>query len=267
MYPDKLFLGLTFYDLFLMTGMLSALLLGDKLGQKRGFSVKLQKILLIATSCGLLFGLFGAVLFQAFYNFMDTGKFELNADTGMTFYGGLLLGAGIFLLIWFVIGKKVCKDEPKKHFKDVADIAACVIPLAHGFGRLGCFTAGCCHGKATDAWYGVAMDFAGGAKVVPVQLFEAIFLFALSAVLFTVFFKRREEKRFPLLPIYCVGYGVWRFFIEYARSDYRGESLLSFLTPSQLIAVILIIVGIVYFTLWYLIKNKKILKKDRQEDQ
>jgi prolipoprotein diacylglyceryltransferase len=46
-------------------------------------------------------------------------------------------------------------------------------------------------------------------------------------------------------PIYVIAYGVWRFVIEYARADYRGNTFVSFLTPSQLVAVVLMIAGLV----------------------
>ena len=173
----------------------------------------------------------------------------------MTFYGGLIFGVAAFLGIWFGVGHFYCpKNEPKEKFGALADMAACVIPLAHGFGRLGCFTAGCCHGAVTDKWYGVVMHTRDGLqKVVPVQLFEAIFLFALAGVLLWLFFKKfgKENKgRFPLLPIYCIGYGVWRFFIEFARADERGQTVVSFLSPSQLIAVLMVIAGGIYLFIW-----------------
>ena len=53
------------------------------------------------------------------------------------------------------------------------------------------------------------------------------------------------------MPLYCVGYGIWRFFIEFARADDRGNTFITFLTPSQLVAVLLIAVGVVYFLLWF----------------
>ena len=261
MYPYAVVFGLSLYEIFLVTGLVAALFLGDSMGMKRGLSVALQKTLIFATIIAMLGGFFGAVFFQALYNYGATGIFTINSTTGMTFYGGLIVGAGLFLAVWFGLGKVLCKsDEPKKKFGVVADIAACVIPMAHGFGRLGCFFAGCCHGAKTDAWYGVRMHTRNGWQtVVPIQLFEALFLFALSAVLFFIFFRNlKKEKQFPLLPIYCVVYGIWRFFIEYARADERGETIISFLSPSQLIAVVLFITGIAYFCVWYF----KIFKKD-----
>ena len=205
----------------------------------------------------MVVGFLGGILFQAVYHWIDTGKFTLKA--GMTFYGGLIFGAGTVLFCWFVLSKPFkVYDEAVAKFKDLANMAACLIPLAHGFGRLGCLFAGCCYGNKTSAWFGIEMQ---GVKRVPIQLFEALFLFALSALIFWLFFKQAKKgwKEIPLLPVYLIVYGVWRFFIEYARGDdvERGKTIIPFLSPSQLIAVILVVVGIGYFVVWQKMKKNK----------
>ena len=256
MFPDKIFLGMSLYDIFLTIGAVLALLIADSFATKRGFSVALQKGLLLAGVGAIIVGYGFAVLFQSVYSWIETGVFDL---VGATFYGGLIGGAGLFLLLWFFVLGRFCKDkdEPKKRFGELADIAGVVIPLAHGFGRLGCLFAGCCHGKITDAWYAVPMKLGGvWVNAVPVQLYEALFLFALSCAAWLLMKYRQGEKRIPLLPVYLTGYGVWRFFIEYARADNRGETILSFLTPSQLTAVVLVAVGIGYFAVWFMCKKR-----------
>ena len=261
-YPNEIFLGMTLYDIFLLVGVLAAFVLGDRLGIRRGFSVALQKTVVVGAFCAVTVGYGFAVLFQAFYNFMDGGAFEITQGTGATFFGGLLGGAGVFLLIWFVFAPKFCKDkeEPKKRFSDILDIAAVCVPIAHAFGRIGCFFAGCCHGAETDGWWGVAMN---GGRYVPVQLYESTFLFALGGALLWLFFKGTDDRRIPLMPLYALTYGVWRFFIEYARADERGATVVSFLSPSQLVAVLLVIFGAVYFVLFY--RARKIKMQEKKE--
>ena len=258
MYPKELFLGFGFYEIFVAVALVLALFLADRLSARRKYSVKLQKHLIICFGLAVGIGYLGAVLTQGLYDFIKTGEFSLTS--GMTFYGGLVVGAATFLLYWFFGARFLgVTQEAKEKFKDMADIAACVIPLVHGIGRIGCLFAGCCHGGLTDAWYGTVQYgvWVGGtyyesAKVVPVQLFEALFLFAISAGLFVLFFRhdKKRETRFPLLPLYVVAYGIWRFCIEYARADDRGQTIIPFLSPSQLIAVLLVAVGVAYFALW-----------------
>ena len=275
MYPNTVFLGMGLYEICIMLGVVAALVLADRIGVKKGFSIALQKMLILSIVGAVVIGFFGAILFQAFYDFLETGTFSLQA--GMTFYGGFIFGVGGFLLFWLVISKAFgVQKEAIVNTRQVADMAGCIVPLAHALGRLGCFFAGCCHGNVTDKWYGVKMwicltDGNGEctwqwAKVVPLQLFEAAFLFVLAAVLFVVLIKRNknEQKRVPVLPLYFIGYAIWRFCIEFARGDERGASPVPFLSPSQFVAVILFAVGIVYLCIWI---YKTIIKKERKHGE
>ena len=79
-------------------------------------------------------------------------------------------------------------------------------------------------------------------KTVPTQLFESLFLFAIGALMFYFAWKGKKYN----FAIYTIGYGVWRFIIEYFRADDRGQTNFNLLTPSQFTAVLLIIVGLVY---------------------
>jgi len=260
MYPNTIFLGMSLYDIMIMIGVIAAIWYADRECTKQGFSLALQRGLIIAGFLAIMLGFLSATLFQAFYNWLETGVFRWQ---GMTFYGGLIGGAAVFLLIWFFVLGRFCKDkkEPIKRFGTLADAAAVAIPLAHGFGRLGCLFGGCCHGKIVDAWYAVPMKLGGvWVKAVPIQLYEALFLFALAALVWWLL-HRKTEKRLPGLPIYMLAYGVWRFFIEYARADERGETIVPFLTPSQLTAVILVLGGVVYFIIWYLLKRRNTMDK------
>lgn len=274
MYPYPVLFGVMgIYDILLVVGIVACMFCADRMAILRKFSVKLQKVLIIGFMVAIITGLFGTVFFQAIYNWIDTGKFIIDKNTGMTFYGGLIFGVIFFLAVWFGLGAVWCKnDEPKKQFGTLADMAACLIPFAHGLGRLGCLSAGCCHGALTDKWYGVThynivVDgvFYESAKVVPTQLFEALFLLSLSMVLcwfFFVKFGKANKGRFPLMPIYAALYGVWRFFIEFARSDERGETIIPALSPSQLIAIVMILAAIAYFCAWYFHRKKSISTED-----
>jgi prolipoprotein diacylglyceryltransferase len=66
------------------------------------------------------------------------------------------------------------------------------------------------------------------------------------------------------MPIYMVGYGIWRFLIEYLRGDERGAGLVSFLSPSQLTAVLLIIGGAVLFGIEYYLNKCRESKNEAE---
>lgn len=270
MYPNTFFLGMGLYEIFIAIGLLAAILVADRMAIKKGFSIPLQKMLLISTMGAVAIGFVGAILFQAFYNYLETGEFSLHA--GMTFYGGFIFGVGGFLLMWLFVSKGFgVQKEAISRTRDVADMAGAVVPLAHAFGRIGCLFAGCCHGNVADKWYGINMLYGWDEKgneiwvrYVPVQLFEALFLFVLAAGLFFLLAKRNavDEKRVPTLPLYFVAYAVWRFSIEFARGDERGSSPIPFLTPSQFIAVILFAVGVGYLAIWM---YRKRIKKEQSD--
>ena len=255
MAPNFTFLGMDLYTICITVGLVLTLCFVDFVCDKKGFSVALQRGVLIAGVAAIFAGFIFATLFQSLYNYLETGEFRLQ---GMTFYGGFLGGVGFFLLLYFFVLGRFCKDsqEPKKRFSDLANAAAVAIPMAHGFGRLGCLFSGCCYGKITDAWYAVPMQIKGAwVKAVPIQLFEAVFLFVLAGVLACLLLKGRGTL--PLLPTYTCAYGIWRFFIEYARADARGATVLSFLTPSQLTAVLLLVGGGIYYIVYYCKAQRK----------
>ena len=244
MYPNE-FLGLTLYDLCICVGIIACFFVFCNLADKNKIRRRLQNFALICGVVGIGIGFCSAVLFQALYNIERDGGFTVSLNTGATFYGGLLGGATAFLITYFVVGRFVFRDKecPKKFWK-VASCASPAIAVAHGFGRLGCLMAGCCHGELTDKWYGLLMfGNKGYAKYVPIQLFEAVFLF----VLFFLLFVRSSKGKHYNLQLYMITYGVWRFLIEFARGDYRGTTVTDALTPSQLIACLMISGGVTLF--------------------
>ena len=245
MYPNALFLGIDLYEIMLIVAFLSALFYFRLLADRVGFDAFLQNLCITGGLAGLIGGYFAAVLTQAIYNAQATGHFALTEDTGATFYGGLIGGAAFYLLVYFAIGRGILKrKEPTQHFWQMSSIAAGCIALAHGFGRIGCLCAGCCHGKITEAWYGI-YNAQVGARTVPLPLFETIFLWALCAGLTWNTLKRKRQNG---LAWYLILYAVWRFCIEFFRADDRGAALIPALSPSQTVAILLFTVGIL---LWF----------------
>ena len=140
----------------------------------------------------------------------------------------------------------------KARLVDMISIAPCCILIAHAFGRVGCFFAGCCYGKPTDSFLGV--QFPGmSQKVHPTQLYEAIFLFALFTLCYLLYWKKNFKHN---LSLYLVVYGIFRFCIEYLRGDDRGQ-LIGMISPSQFWSILMIVGGVaVYFLLEWLFKKR-----------
>ncbi len=265
MYPNKIITfadgsGITLYEVFILLGVIGAIVLCRIMADKRKMPAKLQNLILIGIVASVVVGYLVAVLFQAVYNAIATGKFMIDKNTGATFYGGFIGGVLCMLLVYFIGGRILCGKggEHYRWFPTLANIAAACVPLAHGFGRIGCLTAGCCHGGITDAWYGVRQWVElptgghGWANVVPLQLFEALFLFALTAVIIFMYWKGKGFE----FPVYLIAYGIWRFVVEFFRTDDRGASFIPFLSPSQTTAILLILIGAAVIVAAYVLRSK-----------
>ena len=242
MYPDRLFWNIDFYTIFLGVGFFAAVVLFRLLADRAKCPAKLQNLCLGAGVASMVGGYLSAVLFQGIYNAIASGRFSLSQETGATFYGGLIGGVATFLAVYFIAGRWALpqKGDARRALPQVLNIGICSVVIAHAFGRIGCLFAGCCHGAVTTAWYGV-WNAQLGAKTVPTQLFEALFLAALCALL--CFLQIRTAKRLNL-SLYLILYGVWRFGIEFFRADERGKTFVPGLSPSQLTAVVFVVLGI-----------------------
>jgi phosphatidylglycerol:prolipoprotein diacylglycerol transferase len=61
------------------------------------------------------------------------------------------------------------------------------------------------------------------------------------------------------MTVYLIGYGIWRFLIEFVRDDDRGQFIPG-LTPSQFWSILMVIGGVAFFFL-YRYFDKKIQEK------
>ncbi len=230
MYP-YLFGVLPSYTVMMIVGILAAVACFRLLSDKTKLPAKVYNFYSLNAVASIAAGLLFAMLFQSVYNFFETGVFKLE---GMTFMGGLIGGAGTFVLVTLLSKKR----EVKRSFFVVAEIAAPCVCLAHALGRIGCTLAGCCYGiESESGWFFPAV----GKKVIPTQFIEACFLFVLFAALL-VFTLKRSPRGFNLI-IYCLAYAVFRFVIEFFRGDPRG-AFVGALSPSQFQSIVLFLIGV-----------------------
>ncbi len=253
MFPEAQFLGVGLYYWIFLASVLAAMLAARLFSVRAGLSARVFDVVLCSAVGGVAAGYLFSLLFESFWEYLETGVFVWGA--GSTFYGGLIGAALAYLALYFLLGKFLCKKgEHIAQFHQMLSLVFPCIALAHGIGRMGCLFNGCCYGEVTDRWYGIEM-FVGvqWQRRVPLQLFEAIYLFVLSAGLFVLFLR----FRFEYTPsFYLIAYAVWRFCIEFFRADDRGASGLGGLSPSQLLSVVLALCGIA-FALFYKFYLKK----------
>jgi len=172
------------------------------------------------------------------------------ARSGGVFQGGLTFG--VVYAFWYFRRKKI-PTWP------TADLIAPALAMGHGFGRLGCFSAGCCYGSECSLpWAAVFKnEYAAGLTGVhlhtplhPVQLYEAALNFLNFAVLFVILKKKKFDGQ--VFAFYILNYSVIRFFTEYFRGDHdegayfiRGGTPLASLSYPQLFCVLGLIGGAV----------------------
>lgn len=161
------------------------------------------------------------------------GKYLNNViGSGFVFYGGL---AGGLLSLLFV---KAVHKIPVESYLSV--LTPCV-SLAHGFGRVGCSLAGCCHGKVTHGGfcfiYTHSIAAPNNVPLVPVQGIEAACLF-LFTILFVVLLLCVPRK-ISIVRLYICMYAVLRFILEFFRGD-TERGFIGVLSVSQVISIVML---------------------------
>lgn len=235
------------YGLMIGLGVAAALIMGDKRAKKFGligdniYGLTFATVILGFVAARILF------IITEWNSFMeDPARFLMG--NGFVVYGGIIGGA---LMIY-----GYCKWK-KMDVLAYLDLMVPSIALAQGFGRVGCFLAGCCYGKETDCWLGVTFTnsaFApNGVKLLPTQLFMAAGDLFIMAILLWYAAKRPMRGRTSAL--YLILYSVGRFGIEFLRNDDRG--MVGMLSTSQFIAIFTAIAGILAFFVIFPKLNQK----------
>ncbi|MDE6020386.1 MAG: prolipoprotein diacylglyceryl transferase [Ruminococcus sp.] len=210
---------------------------------------KLNRYDLIEASALVILGaVLGAKLLYFIVDFdfiMDIFKKDgFNMDTlmsvmqgGFVFYGGFMGG-----LAAIMIYAKTQKKTPWLYIMTIAP----GIPLAHAFGRVGCFMAGCCYGIPSEE-FGIAFTHSLGApngiKLFPVQLLEAALLLILSVIM--QFYMSKTKRHHCTVYIYIFLYPIIRIFTERFRYDDSERGIYLGLSTSTWISLCIIAVGII----------------------
>ena len=270
MFPDTLFtifgVEIDMYAIFILIGLIACFVFTYIAMRKSGYSSSARDTILVIGIFAIGLGFLCATLVQSIYDFIANPSEGFQFTGKMTFMGGLIGGVvvylGLYFLYVYVINPRLkennlFKSDMNKGVWELLRFAPISITVAHAFGRCGCFCAGCCGGIETDAWFGI--QFPGeNHKEIPTQLFEAIFLFIITIVMIVLYFKFHFKYN---MTVYLMGYGIWRFVIEFFRGDVeeRGKFVPG-LSPSQFWSILMVIGGVIFFFL-YRYFDKKIEEK------
>jgi phosphatidylglycerol:prolipoprotein diacylglycerol transferase len=190
----------------------------------------------------LVSGIVGARLLYVIINFDDFRASPLDIfklwNGGLVFFGGFM-GAVAASIVTIRI-----KNLP---FFKTADTIAPGVALGHGIGRLGCFFAGCCYGRQCDL--PIAVQFSHPDSLAPLHVPlhpTQIYMVAANLILFLILIFLQRRKRFHgmIFLSYIILYSVFRFIIEFFRGDFRGDFYFEFLSVSQGIGILAIVIAV-----------------------
>jgi phosphatidylglycerol:prolipoprotein diacylglycerol transferase len=119
------------------------------------------------------------------------------------------------------------------------------IALAQGFGRIGCFFAGCCYGEEAKNNFGIVFhhsEFApNDIRLIPTQPISSALNFLNFFAL--IFLAKRTKADGQVAGFYLIFYSVGRFIIEFFRGDLERGAV-GPLSTSQFISVFLFLIGL-----------------------
>ncbi|BDF58925.1 prolipoprotein diacylglyceryl transferase [Christensenellaceae bacterium] len=225
------------YGLMIAVGIICALLIAIYRGKKRKMDTDA-----IITLCifAVVFGFLGGKLLyviQDFQNFL-ANPMEILSGSGFVVYGGIILAIVAAILY--------CRKK-KYSFMEYFDLFMPSVAVAQGFGRIGCFLAGCCYGAETSCALGVVFPAGSlapsGVSLLPTQLFSAAGDFLLALVL--ILYARKQRRAGRVGALYLILYGIGRSIIEIFRADFRGE--IGIFSTSQFISIFIVIAGVALF--------------------
>jgi prolipoprotein diacylglyceryltransferase len=146
----------------------------------------------------------------------------------------------------------------------VLDLMGPMLGLIQAFGRLGCFMAGCCHGRPyrwgvrygqVHAEHGFEHELVG-VRLFPIQAVESLCLFAIAASGAARALSGASAG--SALATYLVGYAAIRFLLEFARGDDARPHFFGF-SEAQWTAVVVMtataaaeVAGVLPFVPWHL---------------
>lgn len=223
------------YGLMIAIGVIAAYWVAEFRAKKNG--LESDRIFPLAIWC-LIGGMLGAkVLYYItqINEIIADPKILLNISEGFVVYGGIIGG--------ILAGYLYCRKE-KLNFLQYFDLVMPSIALAQGFGRIGCFLAGCCYGIQVSGPFSVVFHESthapNGVPLLPTQLISSGLDFLHFFLL--LFIAKKKKADGQVAGFYLIFYSIGRFILEFFRGDLiRGQ--VGVLSTSQFISIFLFAAG------------------------
>lgn len=252
--------ALRWYGLMYLVGFVFAMWLANRRADKPGSGWKRSEVetLLYAGFVGVfLGGRIGYVLFYNFPLFVENPLYLFKVwDGGMSFHGGLM---GVIIAMWWFARRT------KRHFLQVADFVAPLIPFGLGMGRIGNFINGELWGRVTlDTPWAILFPTsysedvklaAADPSLMPVleqygvlprhpsQLYEMLLEGIVLFIILNVFV-RKSRPMGSVSGLFLIGYGLFRIIVEFFRQPDAQLGLFGGISMGQILSVPMIIIGV-----------------------
>lgn len=169
----------------------------------------------------------------------DPGYLFTTLADGFVVFGGIIGGV--------LTGYLYCRVK-KLRFLKYFDLVMPSVALAQGFGRLGCFLAGCCYGRETTGPLAITFHTSGFAPnnvaLIPTQIYSSVLNFIHFGILLLVAKHKKADGQ--VAACYLIFYSVGRFVLEFFRGDLERGSI-GILSTSQFIGIFTCIAGMVLY--------------------
>ncbi|MGK0498478.1 MAG: phosphatidylglycerol:prolipoprotein diacylglycerol transferase [Oceanicoccus sp.] len=189
----------------------------------------------------VLGGRFGYVMFYNFDRFLVEPLWLFKVwQGGMSFHGGFL-GVMVAMIVY---GRRL-QLRPGQ----ILDFVVPIVPLGLFFGRVGNFIGQELWGRHADPavvpWAMIFPADGSGLPRHPSQLYQAG-LEGLLLFIIVYAFSRRQRPEWSVAGLFMLGYGVFRFLVEFFRQpdSHLGFDALGWITRGQLLSAPMIIGGL-----------------------
>lgn len=204
----------------------------------------------------ILGGRIGDVFFYNFDIFLQDPLYLFRIwEGGMSFHGGL---------IGVIIAMILTSVRQKRSFWQTADLIAPLIPFGLGLGRLGNFINNELWGRPVEnpdavPWAMFPYGYTGDVPLHPSQLYEMLLEGVLLFIILNLFI-RRSRPQGAVSGLFLIGYGLFRFLVEYVREiDHHVNTASDLITRGQMLSLPMIIFGIAVIIWAY--SHKSAVKK------
>ena len=144
-------------------------------------------------------------------------------------FGGLSLFGAVFgMPLCSFFFAKILRMDRKQYMDYIIPAALALL----GCVRLGCFIKGCCGG--------ITVWLDKRPLIIPTQLIESSLDFFFMAILVNLEFRRKLTGKH--YTVFFLGYGVYRFLLEYIR---KTTATSWGLTNGQLLSLLCIVIGVI----------------------